>query len=225
MQLHRLVRAILLSGRAGGATRDDIARAALRLLRVTAPADPWDNPTTWPTWRQLLPHVLTVTSRNPESADKDVAWLLDRAASYLHTQGSPRLARPLFERAFDLYQRLGDEDHLNSLASANNLANNLHAVGEHERARQLHEDTLTRYRRVLGEDHPHTLTTAHNLSNDLHAVDEYQRARQLDEDTLTRRRQILGEDHPETLASANNLANGLHAVGEHQQARQLHEDT
>ncbi len=118
---------------------------------------------------------------DPESVDEDLAWLFDRAASYLQTQGSPRLARPLFERAFELYQRLGGEDHPDTLASASNLANGLHAVGEHQQARQLHEDTLIRCRRVLGDDHPHTLTAAHNLSNDLHALGEREQAHEFEE--------------------------------------------
>ncbi|MGH3976886.1 MAG: tetratricopeptide repeat protein, partial [Pseudonocardiaceae bacterium] len=223
MQLHRLVQAILLSRQAGGATRDDMAAVALRLLRETVPADPWNDPTTWPAWRQLLPHVLTVTSRDSEPTNEDVAWLLGRAASYLQTLGSPRLARPLSERAFELHQQLRGKDQPDTLASANDLAVVLHALGEHQQARQLDEDTLTRSRRILGEDHPTTLDSAHNLAYDLHALGEHQQARQLDEDTLIRRRRILGEDHPDTLGSADNLAVSLHALGEHEQARQLEE--
>ncbi len=181
MQLHRLMQAILLSRQASGAAGNDMAAVALRLLRETVPADPWSNPATWPTWRQMLPHVLTVTSRNPESADEDVAWLLGRAATYLLTQGSPRLARPLSERAFELYQRLRDEDHPATLTSASILALTLGALGEHQQARQLHEHTLTRYRRILGEDHPGTLITATTLALTLRALGEHERAGQLEE--------------------------------------------
>jgi hypothetical protein len=110
MQLHRLVQAILLSRPVGGAA-GDMAAVARRLLRETVPPDPWNNLATWPAWRQLLPHVLTVTSRDSKSAGEVVAWLIGRAASYLQTQGSPRLGRPLHERAFELYQQLRGEDH------------------------------------------------------------------------------------------------------------------
>ncbi|MGH3982390.1 MAG: tetratricopeptide repeat protein [Pseudonocardiaceae bacterium] len=152
-QLHRLVQAILLSRQADGAAGDDTAAVALCLLRETVPADPWNNPETWQVWRQLLPHVLTVTSRDPEPTDEDVAWLLDSAAAYLHTQGSPRLARRLSERAFELYQRLLGENHPAILTSASHLAMSLYALGAHQQARRLNEDALIRSRRIRGEDH------------------------------------------------------------------------
>lgn len=116
-----------------------MAAVALQLLRETVPADPWDDPTTWPTWRALLPHVLAVTHRDPGSADEDVAWLLGRAGSYLHGQGSLRLARPVFERAFELERRLRGEDHPDTLISASQVARDLLALGEHQQARQLEE--------------------------------------------------------------------------------------
>jgi hypothetical protein len=112
-----------------------MAAVALQLLRKTVPANPWRNPATWPTWRGLLSHVLTITHRHPGSADEDVAWLLSRAAMYLRSRGEPKPARPLFERAFELYRRLLGEDHSDTLKSADNLR----AVGEHQQARQLEE--------------------------------------------------------------------------------------
>jgi hypothetical protein len=81
---------------------------ARRLLREAVPADPWDNPASWPAWRQLLPHVLAVTDPTHPTTPKDapeVAWLLDRAATYLHTRGEPRPGRALFQRAHQLVSR------------------------------------------------------------------------------------------------------------------------
>jgi Domain of unknown function (DUF4062)/NB-ARC domain len=58
LQLHRLLQTILRSQ----PSEHDMAAVAIRLLRATVPADdPWDNPPTWPLWRQLLPHVLAAT--------------------------------------------------------------------------------------------------------------------------------------------------------------------
>ena len=70
--------------------QQDLPSLAVRLLRGAVPADgPWDNPPAWPAWRQLLPHVLVATDphRNLMGVEQDVAWLLDRAARYLHTWG------------------------------------------------------------------------------------------------------------------------------------------
>jgi hypothetical protein len=85
LQLHRLVQAILRA-RSGSATdTGKLGSTALGLLRGAIPADPYNDPTSWPTWRQLLPHVLAVTdtSRGLRQAGQDVSWLLDRAAMYL----------------------------------------------------------------------------------------------------------------------------------------------
>ncbi len=200
---------------------------AVRLLVASAPPDPWQNPAVWPAWRQLLPHILAATdpARDTDPVAEYVAWLLDRAATYLDTRGEPRPALPLAERAHQTYlDQLGD-DHPDTLISANNLANRLAALGDHGAARTLDEDTLTRRRRILGDDHPNTLTSANNLANRLAELGEHGAARTLDEDTLTRRRRILGDEHPDTLGSASNLALDLAALGEHEAARALDEDS
>jgi tetratricopeptide (TPR) repeat protein len=223
LQLHRLLAAIL---RTHPHQQQDLPTLVVRLLRAAAPVDPWDNPQSWPAWRQLLPHVLSATDphRDLTGVEEDVAWLLNRAAEYLKSRGEPATARPLCERAWDLRRsRLGD-DHPDTLKSANNLADDLWVLGHYEQARQLAEDTLTRCRRVLG-DHPHTLTSAGTLAVSLWALGQFEQARQLGEDTLTRCRRVLGDDHPYTLLSANNLSVHLRELGQYESARQLAEDT
>ncbi|MGH3683640.1 MAG: FxSxx-COOH system tetratricopeptide repeat protein [Pseudonocardiaceae bacterium] len=226
LQLHRLVVALLRKRPVTDPDRPAGGAVALQLLAGAVPPDPWNNPASWPAWRQLLPHVLAITdeARNT-SADMTVAWLLDRAATYLNRRGEPRPALPLATRAHHLYRTVKGEDHPDTLHSAHNLAIGLVALGEHGQARVLDEDTLTRRLRIVGPDHPDTVNSAHNLAVDLAALGEHEQARVLDEDTLTRRRRILGENHPDTLHSAHNLANRLAALGEHQQARVLDEDT
>jgi tetratricopeptide (TPR) repeat protein len=223
--LHRLLAAIL---RTQPHHQQDLPTRMVRLLRAAIPADtPWDNPQVWPTWRQLLPHILVATDphRTLTAVEQDVAWLLNRVGLYLQSRGEPATARPLFERARDLGRSVLGEDHSETLESASNLAFNLWGLGHYEQARQLAEDTLTRMRGVLGEDHPHTLNSAIILANTLRELGQYERARQLGEDTLTRARRVLGEDHPYTLRSAIILANTLRELGQHEQARQLAEDT
>jgi tetratricopeptide (TPR) repeat protein len=225
LELHRLLAAIL---RTQPHQPQDLPTLAVRLLRAAVPADdPWDNPTAWPAWRQLLPHVLVTTEfhRTLTGVEEDVAWLLNHAATYLHTRGEPAPARPLHERARDLRRsRLGD-DHPDTLESATSLALDLWALGHYEQARELGQDTLTRMRRVLGDDHPHTLDLADNVATNLWALGHYEQARQLGQDTLTRMRRVLGDDHPHTLRSATSLAISLRELGHYEQARQLAEET
>ncbi len=87
LTLHRLLAAIL---RTQPHSSPDLSPLAIRLLRAAVPDDPWNNPPAWPTWRQLLPHVLIATDphRTLTAAEQDVAWLLHRAAKYLQTRGT-----------------------------------------------------------------------------------------------------------------------------------------
>ncbi len=223
--LHRLLAAIL---RAQPHRQPDLPALAVRLLRGAVPADdPWFNPSVWPVWRQLLPHVLVATDshRTLTEVEEDVAWLLDRAAEYLHTRGEFAPARPLFERAWDLRRSLLGEDHPDTLQTASGLSFNLWELGQYELARELGEDAFTRCRRVLGEDHPHTLRSAFTFAISSGELGQYERARELCEDTLARCRRVLGEDHPHTVRSAYLLAVYLWELGQYERARELGEET
>jgi tetratricopeptide (TPR) repeat protein len=224
LEVHRLLAAIL---RSQPHQQPGLPVLVVGLLRAAVPDAPWNNPAAWPAWRQLLPHVLVATDphRTLTGVERDVAWLLHRAAEYLHTRGEPTTARPLFERALELRRSLLGEEHPHTLASAASLSLTLYEVGQYGPARQLAEDTLTRCRRVLGEDHPDTLRSATILAAALGGLGRYEPARQLAEDTLTRYRRVLGEDHPDTLRSATTLAAALGELGRYEPARQLAEDT
>lgn len=225
--VHR-VPAGLLRDRTTGQGWDGVA---LALLRATAPPHPWHDPSTWPAWQRLLPHVLAAAGTSDAHGDpggtaaRDLSWLLDQAGGYLLIRGDPRTARPLLRRAYKLDRRRVGDDHPDTLTSANNLALTLHELGERQPARTLHADTLTRRRRVLGPGHPDTLASAANLARSLRALGEYQQARALIEDTLARHRRALGEDHPQTLASARTLAATLRELGSYRRAGELDEDT
>lgn len=223
LQLHRVLQAILRTQ----PTRHDMPALAIRVLGHAVPDDPWDNPSTWPAWRHLLPHVLAVTDarRSPDSIGDDVAWLLDRAGTYLQARGEPDPARPLLERAVGLRRVALGADHPRTLASTSCLAIILSELGQREQARQLNQDTFTRCRRTLGDDHPATLRTANDLATSLRLAGQYGQARQLDQDTLIRSRRVLGEDHSRTLTTATNLASDLRALGKYDEAGQLDEDT
>ncbi len=148
LQVHRLVQAILRDSTLNTPDEDDMITVAHRLLQETVPAYPWNNPPSWPAWRQLLPHVLAITdpARDAHPDNPTVPWLLDRAATYLTTRGEPRPARALFERAHQLYRDMLGENHPNTLRSANNFAVDLRALGKHEQARELEEWIKSQYR-------------------------------------------------------------------------------
>jgi tetratricopeptide (TPR) repeat protein len=217
IRLHRVPAALLrerdTTHREAGTGLTDMAG----VLAAAVPKKPQEV-ATWPTWRQLLPHVLAVVDHATDDPDEqsadDITYLLGRAGSYLHWQGQSLAALPLWERVHQRRLNRDGVDHPTTLEATRMVAQIMFALGDYQQARTLNEDTLARRRRVLGEDHPNTLTSAQNLAVVLSALGDYQQARTLDEDTLARRRRVLGEDHPNTLASAKNLADVLSRLGE-----------
>ncbi|MCY1141965.1 FxSxx-COOH system tetratricopeptide repeat protein [Actinoplanes sp. Pm04-4] len=226
--LHRIPAALLRDRtRAEQSDAGPWPERVIHLLTAAVPQKPWTNPTTWPAWQALLPHLLAATAddRISDAVGGDIAWLLGRAATYLSTRGETRAALSQFQRSHRLCREVFGNDHPDTLNSANNLATALRDLGRYEQARRLDEDTLAQRRQLFGGDHPDTLSAASNLANSLRSLGRHEQARRLDEDTLARSRRAMGDDHPNTLNSANGLANSLRHLGRYEQARRLDEDT
>ena len=219
--MHRLTQAILRDRLAP----EQVAATHARVEVILAASNPGDasNPTTWPRWTTLMPHLLALDPA--ASAETAIRELACGAAWYLLVRGDTGTS---YDLASHLYQqwreRLGPDDHY-SLWAAGIVGSTLRQMGRYREARQLDEDAYARNRRLHSDDNATTLYSAGSLAADLRALGEVQAARDLDEDTLARRRRVLGDDHPETLASASNLAADLRVAGEVQAARDLDEDT
>lgn len=228
LTFHR-VPAALLRERTAGEPADGTrwSDVVVRLLHAAQPDNPWNNPTVWPLWRPLLPHVLTAVGadREVDRVADAATGLLRSAGDYLISRGEPASALPLCERSYELNRVRLDPDDPAMITVVSDLAFAKQRTGDYVGARDLDQDNLNRSRRILGDDHPDTLSSANNLAADLRALGENQQARDLDRDTLARTRRIFGDDHPDTLTSANNLAFDLHQLGDHQQARDQHQDT
>jgi hypothetical protein len=218
--MHRLTQVIIR----GHLDADQAASTRAEAEALLAANDPGstDDPSTWPKWAGMLPHLLAL---DPVVSDTTkLRKLAVEAARYLIRRGDARHGRDI---ASGLYQdwrsSLGPDDPF-TLSAANTLAASWRALGRYDRLKGLDEDILVRRRRVLGDDHPDTLTSASNLAVDLRMLGDLPAARELHEGTLARRRRVLGDDHPDTLTSASNLAFDLRALGEVEAARALDED-
>ncbi|HEU0127882.1 MAG TPA: tetratricopeptide repeat protein, partial [Pseudonocardiaceae bacterium] len=131
-------------------------------------------PVTRPRRHQPAPHSRRVKEK--------LAWLLHRAARYLHTRGEAAVAQPLLECAFELRRSTLGDNHPDTRESSGSLCPTLWELGQYTQARRLAEDALARYRRVLGEDHLHTLRAAACLAVTLRELGQHERARQLTEE-------------------------------------------
>src|SRR5207245_6874055 len=74
-------------------------------------------------------------------------------------------ARPLFERALAINERVLGPDHPGTATGLNDLAVLHYAQGELAAARPLYERALAINERVLGADHPDTAMVRSNLAS------------------------------------------------------------
>jgi tetratricopeptide (TPR) repeat protein len=185
----------------------DRAATALRLVRAASP-DEHTNLDAWPTYAQLVAHVLTVTGHaetlaiDPEST----AWLLNETGLYLWQRADHQQARRLLERALALDEARQGPDHPTTTLSLNNLANVLRAQGDLDGARRLSERALAIREARLGPDHPTTATSLNNLALVLRARGDLDGARRLFERALAIYEVRLGPDHPDTVRTRQRLA-------------------
>jgi tetratricopeptide (TPR) repeat protein len=223
--VHRLLQTVI---RTALEAHDERAWAAtaVRLLRSAFPHRS-DDVATWPECERLLPHVLAAVDHGQSLDVEAEAWLslLHEAAVYLHRRGRYRQALDLHQQVLAVRRRTLGDDHPDTLASMNKLAESRWILGDPHGARELHEQTLAARRRVLGDDHRDTLDSMNNLALDHQALGDLHGARDLHQQALAARRQLLGDDHPHTLASMNNLAETLAELGDLQGAHDLHEQT
>ena len=185
--------------------------AAVALLYDDAPAQITGTPQNWPRWQELLPHVLAVTT-HPDRADPstaagqdhhvvgaEVAWLLDRAATYLQVRGQPAAAQPLAERALAITEAALDPDHPDLALRLGTLAVILKDLGKAEQARPLAERALAITEAALGPDHPTVAIRLVTLATILADLGQITAARPLAERALTIHEVARGPDHPTTL--------------------------
>lgn len=191
----------------------DALSVALRVLRTDAPAEVDPAPQTWPRWAELLPHVLAAThhadhaSKQPDPAVMaDVAWLLDRAGTYLREHAQYTDAKTLLERALTLDKAAYGPDHPDVASDTNNLANVLRDLGQPEQARPLAERALAIDEAAYGPDHPTVARDLNNLAWSLRVLGQPEQARPVAERALAIDEAAYGPDHPTVAERLDTLA-------------------
>jgi tetratricopeptide (TPR) repeat protein len=226
IRLHRLVRQVA-AARCEGEAREAVRCALIEAVAAIYPSNVFSDPKAWPPARRLDALALALVGVNAEPSGESencAAKLLDRLASYRQAAlAAYAQARPLFERALAIREKvLGPEDTATA-TSLNNLAGLLHDQGDLVGAQPLFERALAIYEKVLGPEHPDTAGSLSNLAYLLQSQGDLAWARPLFERALTTKEKLLGPEHPETAKSLNNLAALLWNQGDLAGARPLYE--
>ncbi|MCO5996232.1 tetratricopeptide repeat protein [Actinoallomurus rhizosphaericola] len=228
--VHRLVQAVARTIDPGDPHRrpDAVTTAlheATRLLREAIP-DQWREPSTWPQWRALAPHIDAVADRTPtDDQTTTLADLLFKTGGFHFEQGALDQAINYRTLASNTFARLLGEDHPKTLDSRTTLAYAYEAAGDLGRAISLFEAAVADCARVLGEDEYLTLASRIHLASAYHHAGDLRRAIPLLEAALADCLRVLDEDDYLTLGARNNLAYAYRDAGDLGRAIPLFEAT
>lgn len=219
--VHRMVQAAIRNKLQEG-EHDRLTNLVLKLLSAAIETADLYDPTSWPTYARLTPHILAACPRNDHHPTSR-RLLLD-AAEYFYVRGDAPASRFISNGLLDRWRNTLGADHPDTLTAAAHLTSAMVWLVQSDETHLLGRDTLTRARLVLGPDHPVTLRTALNLTFALNWLGKLSAAAELGEDTWRRCRRVLGPDSPDTLRIAANLAQALSWQGHTEQARAVGED-
>jgi tetratricopeptide (TPR) repeat protein len=216
LAVHRLVQAV---------TRDRLSpdeRARWAAVAVTRMTDAFPSgedlprePRTWPTCAQLLPHAVAALRQADEThqATATAALLCNQVGLYLQARAQLGDAKPYFERALAIRERVLGADHADIAQSLNNLGYLLRSQGDLAGPKPYYERALAIREVVRGPDHPDTADSLNNLGMLLQDQGDLAGAKPYFERALAIREAVLGPDHPDTATSLNNLGTLLKAQG------------
>jgi tetratricopeptide (TPR) repeat protein len=223
INLHSLV-GEAVADRCDKTTKDAMYLGLLSALAQVYPKD-GHNPALWPRCALLTPHVLVVCNwefSNPATA-KECARLLNAAGTYFCGRAAYLSARPLFERALSIDEKVLGPVDTATAESLSNLAALLEAQGDLAGARPLYARALAIRQAALGPENPHTAASLINLARLFLLLGQHNDARELIERALTIRERMLGPDHPETAKGLYRLAHLLFAQDDLMAARSLYQ--
>ncbi len=215
IRLHRLVREVA-AVRCEGELRDQSWRALVAALLAVYPSDGIGNPTSWPRCASLTPHLLSVceTEVVNAAASAECADLLNRAGEYFFYRGAYLEARPRYERALAIYEKVLGPEHPDTALSLNNLGGLLYAQDNLTGSRPLYERALAIREKVLGPEHPDTATSLNSLASLLQAQGDLAGSWPLYERALAIREKVFGPEHPYMALSLNSLASLVEDQGD-----------
>ena len=201
------------------------AQAAATRALIGCGEDAYQGHLTGSALSAVIPHVIdaaeTTVDGTGNAGDVWGARLCNAAGRVLQYVGDPRAARPWYERALRIWERVLGPDHPETALGLNNLAALLWAQGELAAARHMCQRALAIREGALGPDHPDTARTLNNLGILLWAQNELVVARPLFERAVSVHERMVGPEHPDTAQTLNNLGVLLRDLGEMTPARSL----
>jgi tetratricopeptide (TPR) repeat protein len=226
IRLHRLIGEVA-AARPTVEGREAAMNALVRAMEATVPIDVYKNPTTWPNLRRLDAVAFPLLAGKEGAStieSEEASFVLDALAAYRHhALAAYAAARPLYERALAIREKVNGPDALATGSALNNLANLLQDQGDLVAARPLFERALA-IAEAKGDLGLSVISTRlNNVANLLRAQGDFAAARPLFERALAVSEKVHGSEHPLTTVYLNNLALLMSVQGDFNAARELYE--
>jgi tetratricopeptide (TPR) repeat protein len=223
IRLHRLVREVAAARREDES--DLLRRALVAALTTVYPEDGYSNPTSWPRCAPLTPHLVSICEIDMADtvANANCAKLLHSTGNYFYGRAAYSRARPLFERALAISEKVLGPEHPETARNLNSLAGIRTEQDDLAGARPLFERALAIREKMLGPEHLDTAGSLNNLATLLQAQGDFAEARRLFERALAVCERAVRTEHPDTALYLNNLAHLVQAQGDFARARPLFE--
>ena len=199
------------------------ANSVIKLLDQVYDFD-YNQQKTWEKSRQLIPHMQAAVeiAVSLQIENKQLGQICNEIGYYLHHQGRYEEAKPLYNRALEIRERVLGPDHPETATSLNNLAALYYNQGWYEEAEPLYKRALEIVKWVLGPDHPDMATSLNNLASLYNNQGRYEEAEPLYKRALEIVERVLGPEHPDTATSLNNLAIIYNNQGRYEEAEPLY---
>jgi tetratricopeptide (TPR) repeat protein len=202
---------------------DERAKWATVALRIASTAFSFDsqNPNSWRSCADVLPHVLcsTLHAQDAGVVPPEVVDMLSRIGRFLLKQGNYSEARTLLEMAHTLVQSTYGAGSAQAADIANNLARVRHRLGDLAGASALYDLALEIDSKNYGQDDPHLATVANNSAMTLVELGRLPEARDRFEWAIGVYRKSYAKDHPKIASVMNNLGFVLMQLKDYANAR------
>lgn len=220
--MHRLVQAILLDSMTE-AEQEQWNRHIIAALDAIFPEVlPSTSSTARKQAERLLAHTLLCLQRSPgDAVSSQVASVAYKTAQYLRERGRYMEAKPLFLRAWHVYEQVLGAQCLEVATVLNYLGVLCLQQGQYAEAKPLLVRALHTHEQVLGPDHPEITRELNNLAILLACQGQYAEALSLHHRTLSIREQRLGREHPYVASTLLNLGELYCRLGRYAEAKPL----
>ncbi|CAF4141764.1 unnamed protein product [Rotaria sordida] len=137
--------------------------------------------------------------------------------------GEHSKAITFYERAIEIYKKMGPPSQLNLAASYNNIGLVYYNIGEYSKALSSHERSLEIKKIALPPNHPGFAQSYNNIGSVYNNMGEYSKALSSYERSLEIQKIALPPNHPDLAASYNNIGEVYRNMGEYSKALTYYE--